>query len=159
MTKTKFLEWKQYLYLAANNALNSSDKFAKVRLLFNHVNEQCILNYQPTQHVSIDESMAPYVGKHGAKQYIHGKPIKFGIKLCVKATPLGYCIKFCPYAVKDSALQEYENKGLGLGISLVANLVSKLPVMQISNYHTAMNSCLTSSALLRHLSAMELLPK
>ena len=98
MTKTEFLEWKQYLHLADNNALNSSDKFAKVQPLFNAINEQCILIYQPTQHVSVDESMGPYFRKHGAKQYIHGKPIKFGFRLWVKTTPLGYCIHFRPYA-------------------------------------------------------------
>ena len=48
MTKTKFLECKRYLHLADNNALNGSDKFAKVRPLFNAINQKCILNYQPT---------------------------------------------------------------------------------------------------------------
>ena len=51
--------------------------------------------------------------------YIHGKPIKFGFKLRVMATPLGYCIQLCPYAGKDSILQGYGNIGLGLGASVV----------------------------------------
>ena len=102
--KTDFLDCKRYLHLADNNALNSSDKFAKVRPLFNAIKEQYILNYQPNQHVSVDDSMVPYLGKHGAKQYIHGKPIKFGFMVI----PLGYCIQFRPYAGKDSILQEYE---------------------------------------------------
>ena len=80
MTKIVFLESKQCLHLADNNAVNSSDKFAKVRPLFNAINEKCILNYQFTQHVSVEESMVPYFGKHGAKQYIHGKTIKFRFK-------------------------------------------------------------------------------
>ena len=77
MTKTEFLGCKRYLHQAGNNALNSSDKFAKA------INEQCILNYQPTQHVSVDEPMVPYFEKNGAKQYIHGKPIHLGFKLWV----------------------------------------------------------------------------
>ena len=81
MTKTEFLECKRYLHLDDNNALNSSGKFVKVRPL---------LNYQPTQHVSVDESMVPYFEKHEAKQYIHGKPIKFGFK-CMK-TSKSWCI-------------------------------------------------------------------
>ena len=99
MTKTEFPESKRYLHLANNNAPNSSDNFAKVRPSFNAISEQCILNYQLIQHVRVDESMAPYFGKHGAKQYIHGKPIKFGFKLWAMVTPLGYCIQFDPYAV------------------------------------------------------------
>ena len=69
------------------------------------------------------------------------------------ATPLGYCIEFRPYAGKDSILEEYENTRLGFGASVVANLVSKLPVMQTSNYHIIMDNYFTSPALLRHLSA------
>ena len=57
--------------------------------------------------------MIPYFGKHGAKQYIHGKPIKFGFKLWVMATPLEYCIQFHPYTGKDSILQEYEQLFVG----------------------------------------------
>ena len=44
MMKTEFLECKWYLHLPDNNALNSSDKFAKERALFNAMNEQCIVN-------------------------------------------------------------------------------------------------------------------
>ena len=41
MRKTEFLECKRYQYLhrADSNALNSSDKFAKVRPLFNAINK------------------------------------------------------------------------------------------------------------------------
>ena len=154
MTKTEFLECKRYLHLADNNALNSSDKFAKVRPLINAINEQCILNYQATQQTSGDKAMVPYFGKHGTKEYAHDKPIKFGFKLWVMATPLGYCIQFCPYAGKDSILREYENIGLDVDASVVANLVSKLPVMKTSNYHIVMGNCFRSPALLRHLCAM-----
>ena len=94
LTKTEFLECKRYLHLADNSALSSWDKFAKVQPLFNAINEQCILNYQPTQYVSIDKSMVPYFGKHGSKQYIHGKPINFGFNLWVMTTPLGYLSNF-----------------------------------------------------------------
>ena len=38
MTKTEFLECKRYLHLADDNGLNSSNKFAKVRPLFNAIN-------------------------------------------------------------------------------------------------------------------------
>ena len=130
-----------------------------MRLLFNAIKKQCILNYQFTQHVSIDKRIVPYFGKHGTKQYIHGKPIKFGFKLWVIATPLEYFIRFRPYAGNDSILPEYENIELGLGVSLVVNLVSKLPVMQTSNYHFVMDNYITSLALLRHLSAMEVAAK
>ena len=154
MTKTHFLDGKRHLHLADNNSLNSSDKCLNVRLLFNAIKQQCILKYQPTQHVSIEKSMMPYFGKHGAKQYMKSKPIKFRFKLWVMATPLGYCIQFYPYADKDSIIQGYENIWLGLDASVVANLISKPPAMQISNYDIVMDNYFTIPALLRHLSAM-----
>ena len=153
-TKTDFIDGKRHLHLADNTSLNSSDKFLNVRLLFNAIKQQCILIYQPTQHVSIDKSMMPYFGKHGAKQYMHSKPIKFRFKLWVMATSLGYCIQFYPYAGKDSIMQGYENIWLSLGASVVANLISKPPAMQISNYHIVMDNYFTIPTLLRPLNAM-----
>ena len=71
MTKNEFEDTKQYLQFAENSTVDKADKFAKVRSLFDAINKQSPLNYKPTQHVSVDESMVPY----------HGKPINFGYKL------------------------------------------------------------------------------
>ena len=49
---------------------------------------------------------------------------------------------------------EYENIGLNPGASVVANLISKLLVIQFPNYHIAMDNYFTSPALLRHWVAM-----
>ena len=91
-TRNRFLDVLQYLHLADNNNLNPSDKFSKVNPLFKMINESCLQNFIPEKDVSIDESMVPYYGRHGCKQYIQNKPVKFGYKLWVVATPLGYAI-------------------------------------------------------------------
>ncbi|CAI6371246.1 unnamed protein product [Macrosiphum euphorbiae] len=42
-----------------------------------------IQGFEHTPHQqfhSIDESMVPYFGRHGCKQFIRGKPIRFGFK-------------------------------------------------------------------------------
>ena len=70
--------------------------------------------------------MVPYFGRHGTRQYIHGKPIKFWYKLWVMATPFGYCIQFRRYADKDNILQEYADIGLGLAASAVEHVVNTL---------------------------------
>ena len=67
MSRGEFEECKRYLHLCDNNHLDKNDKFAKVRPLFDSLNKQCLENYIPEQHVSIDESMVPYFQKHGAK--------------------------------------------------------------------------------------------
>ena len=83
MTKYNCVESKRYLHLADNLAINSLDKLAKGRPLFNASNDQYILHYQPTQHLNVEDSinMESYFGKHEAKRYIHRKHVKFGFKL------------------------------------------------------------------------------
>ena len=78
MTRNRFDEIMQNLHLANNNDLDKNDKFAKVRPLINLLNKQFLEHFFPEQHIRVDEPMVPYYGKHGTKQYTHGKPIKFG---------------------------------------------------------------------------------
>ena len=61
---------------------------------------------------------------------IHGKLIKFGYKMLVKATPGGYAIQFYPYQGANAS-----DKALGLGGSVVTNLISCLPCQDGSMYH------------------------
>ena len=100
--------------------------------------------------------MVPYFGRHRAKQYIHEKPLKFGYKLWVMATPLGYCIQFLPYTGKDGGLNKYMDVGLGLGGAVVASLTQALPKIAHSNYHIVIDNFFTSPSLLRYLKEKEI---
>ena len=80
---------------------------------------------------------------------MRNKPLKFGHKFWVAATPLGYAIRFYPYAGKD----ENYDSSQGLGGSVVATLAEKLPSQVGSNYHMIMNNFFTSPNLLRILKA------
>ena len=120
---------------------------SKVSPLFKMINESCLQNFIPEKNVSIDESMVPYYGRHGCKQYIQNKPVKFGYKLLVAASPLGYAIQFYPYAGKG----DNYNKDIDLGGSVVMALMSKLPTVPNSNYHVVMDNFFTSPSLLRLL--------
>ena len=146
-TRNRFQDVLQYLHLADNNNLNPSDKFSKVNLLFKMINESCLQNFIPEKNVSIDESMVPCYGRHGCKQYIQNKAVKFGYKLWVAATSLGYTIEFYPYAGKD----DNYNKDICLGGSFVMTLMSKLPTVPNSNYHVVMDNFFTNPNLLRLL--------
>ena len=92
-TRNRFLNVLQYLHLADNNNLNPRDKFSKVNPLIRMMNESCFI---PEKNISNDESTVPYYGRNSCKQYIQNKPVKFGYKLWVAATPLGYGIQFYP---------------------------------------------------------------
>ena len=52
------------------------------------MNESCFENFIPEKNISIDESMVPCYGRHGGKQYIQNKLVKFGYKLWVAALVL-----------------------------------------------------------------------
>ena len=140
-TRNRFLDVLQYLHLADNNNLNPSDKFSKANPFFKMINESCLQNFIPEKNVSIDESMVRYYGRHGCKQYIQNKPVKFCYKLSVAATPLGYAITFYLYSGKDNNY----NMDIGHGGSVVMTLMSKLSTVPNSNYHVVMDNFLPCS--------------
>ena len=146
-TRNRFLNVLQYLHLADNNNPNPSDKFSKVNPLLRMMNESCLENFIPEKNISIDESMVLYYGHHGCKQYFQNKPVKFGYKLWVAVTPLGYSIQFYSYAGKDDSY----NKDIGLGGSVVMTLMSKLPTVPDSHYHAVMDNFFSSPSFLRLL--------
>ena len=105
----------QFLHLAGNSKINSN-RYYKVRLLFNAVNET--FKQLPFQrNISIDESMIKYYGKHNTKQFIRGKPIRFGFKLFSLASPTGYRHHAELYCGCNTHLKE-ESYGLGGNVVL-----------------------------------------
>ena len=149
MSRNRFTSIMQNIHFANNNTLDSNDKFAKVRPLTDSINSACLGNFTPEQTLSVDESMVPYFGRHGAKQYIHGKPIKFGYKMWVLATRLGYVVQFYPYQGAGTT-----DKELGLGGSVVRTLTQDLPKHDGCSYHIVFDNLFTSPRLLRSLADM-----
>ncbi|XP_030765498.1 piggyBac transposable element-derived protein 3-like [Sitophilus oryzae] len=96
MRRTRFFEISSNLHAAGNDNLPENDKLGKVRYLIDALNTK-FLQYAPLQsNILIDESMIPYYGRHGCKQYIRGKPIRFGYKAIdvVKGMGLGETVVF-----------------------------------------------------------------
>ena len=48
-------------------------------------------------HFSLDEAIEPYFGHHGMKQFIRGKPIRYGFKFWCLTRSDRFLIKFYPY--------------------------------------------------------------
>jgi len=97
MTRNRFEELMSFVHVADNENLIPGDKYAKVRPMFNALNKTFLASFPRQKNISIDESMVPYYGRHSLKQYIRGKPIRFGYKVWSANTPLGYCIQLEPY--------------------------------------------------------------
>ena len=81
MSKNRFQSIKQYLHFADNAALEQGNKVAKVQPPYTSLNEQLVEWGVFHELLSVDESMVPYFGKHSAKMYFKGKPIRFGYNI------------------------------------------------------------------------------
>jgi len=95
-----------------------------VRPLLASLNDRWLLFKPPAYHLSIDETMVPYFGKHGCKQHVHGKPIRFGYKMWYLASSDDYLLQGEPY---QGASTGCDIPGLGMVGSVVMDLVSELP--------------------------------
>ncbi|KAJ8954604.1 hypothetical protein NQ318_003136 [Aromia moschata] len=90
LSRDRFEFIMQNLHCCDNDQLDPSDKFTKVRPLFDKLNK-IFQEYSPywEQH-SVDESIIPYFRKHGYKQFIRENPIRYGYKIWMGATSTGY---------------------------------------------------------------------
>ncbi|XP_067635184.1 piggyBac transposable element-derived protein 3-like [Eurosta solidaginis] len=81
---------------------------------------EIFLDMAPFEEVySIDEAMVPYYGGHSCKQFIRGKPIRWGYKFWVCATRLGYVLWFDPYQGQAAVIPSaYKQLGLGAAVVL-----------------------------------------
>lgn len=70
----------RFLHLNDNIKNDRSDKLFKLRPYIEALNSSFKRHGGLDLNISIDESMIPYYGKHYAKQYIKGKPIRVGFK-------------------------------------------------------------------------------
>ena len=148
MTRNRFEEIMSNIHVADNDNLPAGDKMAKVRPLFTELNRRFITFFPRQKNLAVDESMVPYYGRHSAKQYIRGKPIRFGYKVWSINTPLGYCAQMEPY--QGAGVTHAE---LGLGGSVVVNLVNSLPT---DTYVVYFDNFFTSLRLLEQLAAMNI---
>lgn len=131
MSRNRFEDLLQFFHAADNNNLDPNDKFAKVRPLWKLLNARWVKYYPGDKNLSIDESMIPFYGKHGTKQHIHGKPIRFGYNNWSICTRLGYLIYGELYQGASTGNTHPE---LGVGASVVLDLISKLPQGSYSFY-------------------------
>lgn len=123
MSRNRFLEIKKYLHFCDNTAAaETSDKMFKVRSLADILIKKFLQWGVFHQDLSIDESMVKYFGRHPAKQFIRGKPVRFGYKNWMVTSSDGYCYGFDIYCGKSSAPISSEP----LGTRVVKQLLEKL---------------------------------
>ena len=80
MRRNTFDDIMRRVHLADNMKMTERDPYYKVRQLFDKVNKAFKVIDVP-ENLSVDETLIPYYGRHGTKQFIRGKPVRFGYKL------------------------------------------------------------------------------
>ena len=124
--------------------MDPNDRMGKLRPMTNHLEDAFQKAYIPKKHLSFDESMVAYYGRHGCKQFIRGKPIRFGFKNVCLCTPLEYLIAFETYWGKTYRVEDYNKFGKGgeCLLNIIDSLqygLNKLPrVFYCDNYFTGM---------------------
>uniref|UniRef100_A0A2S2R505 PiggyBac transposable element-derived protein 3 n=1 Tax=Sipha flava TaxID=143950 RepID=A0A2S2R505_9HEMI len=74
------------------------------------IKSRCIENFIPIQNINYNELMIKYFGRHSCKQFIRGKPIRFGYKMWCLNSADSYLINFDIYQGKlPNGKPNYEN--------------------------------------------------
>lgn len=100
----------QFIHFSDNSSLDTTDKYAKVRPLVRHLTKKFTEYFQPVKSLSHDEGM---VGKHGCRQCIRMKPIRFGYKAWCLNTDDGYLVTFDLYQGRTYEGNELNEKVFG----------------------------------------------
>lgn len=75
------------------------------------------------EKLSIDEAMVKYFGHHSLKQFIRGKPVRFGYKDWMLCSSTGYCYRFDTYCVAKEKQKNQKFDNMPLGPKIVLDLL------------------------------------
>jgi len=134
MRRNRFEDIMRNLHFADNTAI-TDDRYYKVRPLFTAINAASPV-MPMAQNICVDESMIKYYGMHSGKQYMRGKPIKYGFKVWSLASSNGYIHRVEPYCGKT------KQSRFGCGYDVVTTLVEDAEVQPgsslfMDNYFTS----------------------
>lgn len=139
MSRNRYLKIKRNLHLNDNSIINQSQKTYKIVPLIEKMNNQFLQFGVFAKNISIDEQMIRYYGHHFLKQFIRGKPIRFGFKqwaMCCAET--GFCFHAELYEGKQVETFPVEGVGASVilkNISLVENPMDH--VFYFDNFFTS----------------------
>ncbi len=101
---------------------------AKLHPLINHLEKKIgAALVTDTVNFDVDESMIPYFGCHGLKQFIQGKPVRFGFKSWCLNAPNGYLIAFDIYQGASGLRNLHYEEKHGKTGAAVMSLLDKIP--------------------------------
>lgn len=138
MSRNRFELIHRYLHFNDNTKIDPTNKVYKVQPLIDQVNRVSQMCFQPLgSSFSLDEAMEPYYGHHSIKQFIKGKPIRYGFKFWCLTTSEGYLLRFNPYCGSGDKI---EGKTLGSSVTekLCLNYLPAGSTVFLDNYFNSL---------------------
>lgn len=147
MSRNRFQKLKSYLHFVDNSTVSQhpEDRSFKVKPLFAMLNNNFMKFGHFSANLSIDEMIIMYYGRNSLKQFIRGKPIRFGYKLWALCGSEGYCYNFSLYCGKEF----HARKDTPLGTRVVMKLIENIG--NPSGYTLYFDNFFTSIDLLKSL--------
>lgn len=156
MRRDSFDDIMKIFHATDNTKLQKSDIYAKIRPLLEIPNDN-FLKYGEVfgpVNISVDESLIPYLGQYPTKQFIQGKPVRWGYKAWVAAAPNGYAFHISVYQGK-SGDKDKSDTTYGLGGKVVLEVLDVLqenhPTKKFSLY---IDNFFTSLKLIEKIKSM-----
>ena len=151
--RDRFLQILRNFHFTDNSKIDKTQ--TKLLPLFEKLQNNFIEHGYIPEFSSVDESMVPYYGKHHTKQFIRGKPIRFGFKFWAHCSKKGYLHSFEFYTRKtDDSAQNYDE--LGVGGNVVMRLIEKTRCTEERGCKIFFDNFFTSIPLMNLLTEKEI---
>jgi hypothetical protein len=146
MRLNRFEQILRHFHMNDNSAIDKNDRLYKLRPIITELNQN-FRYHGGLEHLSIDDSMIPYCGKHYAKQFIRGKPVRFGFKNWALCHSTGYMIAFDIYVGKNADTV----KKFGIGGDVLISLMKSANIPSHAGYKLYFDNYFSSLNLFQHL--------
>ncbi|CAH1968148.1 unnamed protein product [Acanthoscelides obtectus] len=150
MRRDRFIQIMRFVHCADNTKMDPQDKMWKLRPIITRLQESFLKYYRPTEHMNYDESMIKYFGRHNRKQFIRGKPIRFGYKVWCLNSENSYLVNFDIYQGKSPRPNEPYEAAFGKAAAPLVVMLDKLPTRNLP-YQLYVDNLFTSFNLLVYL--------
>lgn len=152
MRRNRFLQIMQFLHCADNNHIDINDKAWKIRPLMDKLKEKFLNIFVPEEDMNYDESMVKYYGRHSCKQFIRGKPIRFGFKMWCLNNKDGFLINFDLYQGKNPRSAENDESLYGKATAPLLMMLREFPEdKKYLSYNLYLDNLFTSVYLLKDM--------
>ncbi|CAK1592150.1 unnamed protein product [Parnassius mnemosyne] len=138
MTRDRFLLLLKCWHVSDVSNDDKTDKLHKIRDMLSMITDkfQNILN--PGKYVVIDETMIPWRGRLGFRQYIKNKSHRYGVKLYKLCTPEGYTYQIEIYTGKKDQKREVDHSQKVV-LKLMNNLTEEGRIVIVDNFYTSLS--------------------